>query len=134
MKRSLRIPAILGAALAATACAHAGGGRAEMDDLGQDLPGAPAAERAAFTVDTPVGRLCAHPAAKAVVDRDLPGLTARPEYMLFKGLSLRALQAMSHGRMTEAELSRVAADLALLPPPDKPRRPRLFRLASSLRP
>ena len=84
--------------------------------------GTPASSGAAapvklFSVDTPVGKLCGHPEARAVVDRDLPGLTSRPEYLFFKHMSLRQLQAASNGKMTEEALARVSLDLDALGAP-----------------
>ena len=126
--------AIAGAAGAAAGCAHVFASQASaptafalsdstlaaLPELGDDLPAVlvPAQRHRParlFSVDTPVGELCAHPAAKAVVDRDLPGLTARPEYMFFKHMTLRQLQAASRGRMTRADLARVSADLSAMP-------------------
>jgi hypothetical protein len=120
---------------AVTACAHGGdtaGAPLSLGELGDDLPQPKAAKVkvALFSVDAPVGALCGHPEAKAVVDRDLPGLTSRPEYMFFKHMSLRQLQAASNGRMSAADLQKVADDLAALPPPAG-RRARLIRVASS---
>lgn len=70
-----------------------------------------------FSIDTPVGKLCVNPEAKAVVDRDLPGLTARPEYVFFRHMSLRQLQAASRGQMSEAELDKVSIDLGAIGQP-----------------
>ena len=88
------------------------------------------------SIDMPVASLCARPAARAVVDRDLPGLTARPEYMFFKQMSLRQLQAASGGKMTLAERGQVSEDLGALPAQEAPIKPRrrtlLVRIASIL--
>ena len=113
--------------------------------LGEDLPAsmAPAASRndaaraKRVSIDMPVAGLCARPAARAVVERDLPGLTSRPEYMFFKHMSLRQLQEASGGRMSLAELQQVSDDLGALPATAgasaKPRRrPLLVRIASIL--
>ena len=76
-----------------------------------------------ITADTPIAVICARPAGRAVLDRDLPGLTSRPEYAFFKGMSLKALQPMSRGKLTDADIRRVDEDLRALPPvPKKPRR------------
>ena len=92
--------------------------------LGDDLPAAGTAKRdpadaaaaRLVSIDMPVADLCARPAARAVVERDLPGLTGRPEYVFFKHMSLRQLQAASGGRMTSAELEQVSDDLGAQPP------------------
>ena len=90
---------------------------ADLPELGEALPDeAPTLTRAGqrLSIETPVGRLCADPRAKAVLDSDLPGLTTRPEYVFFKHMSLRSLQAMSRGRMSNEDLAKVDAELAKL--------------------
>lgn len=64
-----------------------------------------------LSVDTPVGVIASVPQGKAVLERDLPGLCERPEFIMFKGMSLTKLATLSHGRISEAKLSRVQADL-----------------------
>ena len=145
---------LAGCACLLGACAHVNAGAdvaagppaaPVLGDLGEDLPAglAPAAAPGGsaramrVSIDMPVGNLCARPAARAVVERDLPGLTSRPEYMFFKHMSLRQLQAASGGRMSVAELRRVSRDLAALPAGlagrSKPRRRTLLvRIASIL--
>ncbi len=67
-----------------------------------------------LSLNTPIEKLCAVPAAKAVLDQDLPGLTTRPEFGMFKSMSLKQLQPMSKGQLTDADLAKVKADLAAL--------------------
>jgi hypothetical protein len=74
-------------------------------------PPAPPAPPGPLSLNTPIEAICALPAGKAVLDRDLPGLTARPEFAMFKAMTLKQLQPMSRGHITEATLARVAADL-----------------------
>ncbi len=69
-----------------------------------------------LSVSTPIETICATPAGKAVLDRDLPGLTGRPEFDMFKAMSLKQLQPMSRGHITDADLAKVQADLAALAP------------------
>lgn len=125
------------------ACAHAGGPtrfaavfapQTSFGALGEDLPAGAlgsaadppatlptrkmlrkAALRTA-SIDTPVGSLCGRPAARALIDRDLPGLTTWPEYAFFKHMTLRQLQAASLGQMTRESLARVSRDLEAVPP------------------
>ena len=61
---------------------------------------------------TPIAEICANPEGRAVLDRDLPGLTERPEYEFFKHMSLRTLKTMSRGRMSDDDVAKVDADLA----------------------
>lgn len=72
------------------------------------------ATAAKFSTQTPIQDLAADPAAKAVLEKDLPGLTARPEYEMFKGMSLRQLQAYSDGKLTDELLTKVDIDLAAI--------------------
>jgi lysophospholipase L1-like esterase len=74
-------------------------------------PGAGAAPRA-FTLDTPIATIAADPAGKAILDKDLPGLTTHPMYGLFKGRSLKQVQPMSGGAITDERLAKAQADLA----------------------
>ena len=67
---------------------------------------------AKFSADTPIQDIVADAAARAVLDRDLPGLIGLPEYETFKGLSLKQLQAYSDGKLTDAMVARTNADLA----------------------
>ena len=73
---------------------------------------APAAAK--FSLDTPIEALVADPKAKAVLDADLPGVTTHPSYDMFKGMSLRAVQPMSGGKLTDEMLKKVETDLAAI--------------------
>jgi hypothetical protein len=71
---------------------------------------------AALSVEsTPIEALAANPAAKAVLDKDVPGLTAHPAYDQFKAMSLKQVQPMSQGALTDEMLAAVQADLDKLP-------------------
>ena len=73
--------------------------------------GAPAALNAHYTLDTPIKDLIADPAAKAVLDKDLPGMSSDENLPKFEDKSLRQLQPLSGGQLTDALLKQVAADL-----------------------
>jgi hypothetical protein len=77
---------------------------------------APAAPAAAtkLNLDTPIETIVANPAGKAVLDKDLPGLTTHAMYDSFKSMSLKALQPMSNGALTDAQLTQVQTDLAAI--------------------
>lgn len=77
---------------------------------------APAAAPAAakFNLDTPIEALVADAEAKAVLDADLPGVATHPHYDMFKGMSLRAVQPMSGGKLTDELLKKVETDLAAI--------------------
>ncbi len=63
---------------------------------------------------TPIADLAAKPETKAILDKDLPGLTAHPAFEQFKGMTLKALQPMSGGNLTDEQLAAVQADLDAL--------------------
>ncbi len=75
-------------------------------------PAAPAA--AALTIDTPIVELIANDKAKAVIDANFPGMTSHPMFDSFKGMSLKAVQPMSGGKITDEALAKTAADLAAI--------------------
>jgi len=67
-----------------------------------------------FTLDTPIRTLIADPRAKAVLDRDLPGLSEDSNLPKFEGLSLRRFQPLTGGQMTEDLLVKTGEDLAAI--------------------
>jgi hypothetical protein len=48
----------------------------------------------AFTRDTTIGELIANPQAKAVLDKQMPGLADNPMIAMVKGMSLNMLLSM----------------------------------------
>lgn len=86
---------------------------ADLPELGEPLADSSfeIASARGLGLDTPVSQLCANPRAKAVLDSDLPGLTTRPEYIFFKHMSLNKLKSMSRGKLTDADLAKVDAEL-----------------------
>ena len=83
----------------------------------QTAPASAAAAPAAaakFSLDTPIEALVADARAKAVLDADLPGVTSHPSYDMFKAMSLRAVQPMSDGKLTDEMLKKVETDLAAI--------------------
>lgn len=75
-------------------------------------PAAPAAAPAAPSLDLTIEQLLANEKTKAVLDARIPGLSSHPMLDQFKAMSLKQLQPMSGGQLTEAMLEAVAADLA----------------------
>jgi hypothetical protein len=69
----------------------------------------------ALSLDTPIEDIAANPAGKAVLDKDIPGLTTHPAYDQFKGMSLKEVQPMSQGALTDDMLKKTGDDLAALP-------------------
>jgi hypothetical protein len=69
-------------------------------------------EAARFTVDTPIAQLLADYRSKAVLDRDMPGLSSDKNLDRFKPLSLSKLAPMSGGRLSPELLEKVGKHLA----------------------
>jgi hypothetical protein len=84
---------------------------------GQD-PYASAPAKGPLSIESSVSQIAASPGGKGVLNRDLPGLLGRPEYPLFKAMSLKKVAAMSNGQISKAALDKTAADLAALAHPD----------------
>jgi len=80
-----------------------------------DTAAPPAASQAAtpatFNGDTPVETIAADPVAKAVLEKDLPHLLTHPAYEQFKTMSLRQLEPLSGGALTDENIAKVEADL-----------------------
>jgi len=66
---------------------------------------------------TPIADLAANPVTKAILDKDIPMLTSHPAFDQFKAMTLKALQPISQGALTDAQIAAVQADLDKLPKP-----------------
>lgn len=86
-----------------------------MPRLGS-TPIAAAANRAMYTLDTPIVRLLADARSKAVLDKVLPGLSDDENLPRFQKLSLRAFQPLTGGQLTPALLKQAEIDLAAIGP------------------
>lgn len=75
------------------------------------VPDPPKAAAAGLTIDTPIEDIMAIPAGKALLDRVIPALARHPSYDQFKGMSLRNLQPISDGAITDAMIADVQAGL-----------------------
>jgi hypothetical protein len=76
--------------------------------------GVPDAPAGGFSLDTPIAELIADPRARAILDRDVPGMSDDPNLSKFQTLSLRKLAPLSGGQMTPALLAKIGADLAAI--------------------
>ena len=72
---------------------------------------APAAAAAPSAGDTPIADIAATPEGKAALDKNLPGLTAHEAYEQFKGMTLKQVQPMSQGAITDDQIKALQADL-----------------------
>lgn len=80
------------------------------------LAGGAALAAGGKSVDTtPIADLAADPAGKAVLDKELPGITQHPAYEQFKGMTLRQLQPMSGGMLSDEKLAAIQKDLDAAP-------------------
>ena len=75
---------------------------------------APAIAAGTFSLDTPIADLIADPRAKAVLDKNLPGISSDENLDKFKGMSLRQFAPLTGGQLTPALMTQTAYDLAAL--------------------
>ncbi len=67
-----------------------------------------------FSVDTPLDVIAADARGKAVLMQDVPGVMNNAKYPLFEDMSLAQIAIISNGRVTQAQLDAVRADLGRL--------------------
>ena len=85
---------------------------AQAQDAGVTAaPSAAPAATSVFNGDTPIETIAADPTGKAVLEKDLPHLLTHPAYEQFKSMSLRQLEPMSGGALTDEKIAKVEADL-----------------------
>ncbi len=78
-------------------------------------PAAPATAAAPKpTIDSSIEAIAADPQGKTILDANFPGMMAHESYPMFKGMSLKQVQPYSGGRITDAQIAKVAAELAKL--------------------
>ena len=75
-------------------------------------PATTPAAAAKFSLDTPIQDIVADAKAKAVLDADLPGLTAHRCYEMFKSMSLKQLSAYASDKLTPEALAKTEKNLA----------------------
>ncbi len=78
-------------------------------------PAAPAAAQAWSVETSTVAQLMANPAAKAVIDRHLPGFSTHPMVGQAGPMTLRQIQGFTQGAITNAHLTAIQTDLAAIP-------------------
>jgi hypothetical protein len=110
--------------LAQSSSAAQAADKSALDLPAEGAPVEPAASAAAvvpkaaaaggYSLDTRIAELIADPRAKAILDRDVPGMSDDPNLPKFQALSLRKLAPLSGGQMTAALLAKVGADLAAI--------------------
>lgn len=65
-----------------------------------------------FTLDTTLGEILAHPQAKAVLDKHLPGVSSNPMLGMAKGMSLNTILSMPQAAQLGLTKEKVEALLA----------------------
>ncbi|MGH6617101.1 hypothetical protein [Sphingomonas sp.] len=73
------------------------------------------ADKSAFSIKTPIEKIAANPAAKAVIEHELPGFMTHPLYEQFKTMSLEALEAMFPDAVPHERVEAVDAALKAIP-------------------
>ncbi|MDK2760101.1 MAG: hypothetical protein KYX64_01930 [Sphingopyxis sp.] len=68
-----------------------------------------------FSTKTPIEDIAANPAARAVIDAEMPGFTTHPMYEQFKTMSLEALDAMFPGAVPRERIDAVDKALRAIP-------------------
>lgn len=77
---------------------------------------APAAAATGYNVEqTDIGTLLDDPAAKAVIDKHLPGFSSNPQLDMARSMTLKTVQQYSPDSLTDKALNDIQADLAKLP-------------------
>ena len=68
----------------------------------------------AYTVDTKLKVLLKDPKAVEALDSALPGFTDNKQLKLVSGMTIREIQSLPSGSMTEDDLARIEAALAAI--------------------
>ena len=66
------------------------------------------------SAETTLGVLLEDLAAKTIIDKHIPGLTDNPSISMAAGMTLKALQAMAGGKITDEMLMAVDSDFKAL--------------------
>ena len=80
-------------------------------------PSPPAAAKAttAYSVeDTDIGTLLDDPAARAILDKQIPGMTTNPQIEMARSFTLRQIQQFAADQVTDEVLAKIDADFKAL--------------------
>lgn len=80
-------------------------------------PTPPAASTAATTYsveDTDIGTLLDDPAARAILDKQIPGMTTNPQIEMARSFTLRQIQQFAADQVTDEVLAKIDADFKVL--------------------
>jgi hypothetical protein len=103
MTRTISRLAVVGAAAMALAAASLASAQAPSTPI-PAAPGAPSVE------STTIGDLMANPAAKGVLEKDLPQLVSYPGLDQIKEMTLRAISVYPEAQLDDAKLKAIQTD------------------------
>lgn len=108
--RTLVLAGVVAALAPATAYAQAAPAPAAK-------PAAPATAAPAHytTADTEIGTLLDDPAAKAILEKNIPGMTTNDQIDMARGMTMKGIQQYSPDQITDAKLAAIDAEFAKLP-------------------
>ncbi|MFN3457996.1 MAG: hypothetical protein ACK4Z8_10525 [Novosphingobium sp.] len=72
---------------------------------------APATKPKYTTADTDIGTLLDDPAAKAIIDKYIPGMTSNEQIEMARSMTLKAVQAYAPDDVTDERLAKIDAEL-----------------------
>jgi hypothetical protein len=75
----------------------------------------PAASQHYTTGETEIGTLLDDPAAKALLDKHIPGMTTNEQIDMARAMTLKDIQQYSPDQITDAVLAALDADFAKIP-------------------
>lgn len=75
---------------------------------------APAAKPKYTTAETDIGTLLDDPAAKAIIDKYIPGMTTNEQIEMARSMTLKAVQTYAPDDVTDERLAKIDAELATL--------------------
>lgn len=107
------IPLITGLLIAAAAPAHAEPAKTP-EAKPATTTAAPAPKARYSTTDTELGTILDDPAAKAIVEKHVPGLTTNEQVDMARAMTLKDIQAYSPDAITDEKLAAIDADFAKL--------------------
>jgi len=79
-----------------------------------DAAAAPAVAPAFSSADTTIGDLLDNPAARAVLDKHMPGFASNPQIDMARSMTLKQIQGFAPDQVTDAKLAMIDADLKAL--------------------
>ena len=81
---------------------------------GPATPAAPAQAPKYTTADTEIGTLLDDPAARAILERVIPGMTGNDQIDMARSMTLKMIQPYAADQITDAKLHEIDAEFAKL--------------------